>query len=269
MSEAPGSIERFAALLRKAGLDPTAWEVADALWLATKMPAASEPRAPEVEEAKPPVPEDPPAGRREAEPEESRARTGRPQKRERGAGMFLEGGAGGGSGGVPFRSPGATALPGALALGRALRPLKRRVASRVEVEVDEEATAERIAQGLRPALALRPASARWLDLAVVVDDAGSMAIWRRTVVELRALFERLGAFRTITVHRLATEEGGEVQLFTGAPGGARRLTKPHELVDPLGRRLIVVVSDCVAPAWDEAWPPGRQQVRRLPELVQP
>ncbi|MEZ4680572.1 MAG: hypothetical protein R2932_40790 [Caldilineaceae bacterium] len=48
------------------------------------------------------------------------------------------------SGGLPFYSPGSTALPGALDVARALRHLKRLVPSRTQFLLDEEATVRHI-----------------------------------------------------------------------------------------------------------------------------
>ncbi len=56
-----------------------------------------------------------------------------------------------------LRVPTAAALPGKLAIGRALRPLKQRVESRVRQEIDEKATADRIAEQQRlPTILFRP-----------------------------------------------------------------------------------------------------------------
>lgn len=247
MSDLLGAVEQFAALLRRAGLDPSALEIADALWLATKMPPRAERPAAEPGEARALERHLPKPEKVEKETEDHTLDGGRPEPHsERTAGMFLEGAARGNASGVRFRSPGATALPGALALARALRPLKRRVPSRVGVEIDEEATAERIAMKVQPAVEMRAATERWLDLALVVDEAGSMAVWQRTVAELRTMFVRLGAFRKITVHRLVTEHGTALKLLAGTHGSGRT----PDLADAQGRRLILVLSDCVAPAWD-------------------
>ena len=63
--------------------------------------------------------------------------------------------------GLSFATPGGTALPGKLALGRALRPLMRRVPSYDRFELDEEATVQRIADedNWLPVLRPRPALA--------------------------------------------------------------------------------------------------------------
>ncbi|XXX74828.1 SAV_2336 N-terminal domain-related protein [Sorangium sp. So ce134] len=247
-------IDRFAAILRQAGLNPTAREIADALWLAERMGSrpALRPLDAERSEAR-----DETAARPREDALDAPAAAPSPVPATRDepgaarAGVFPEGGSGAKAAGAAFRSATGTALPGSLALGRALRPLKRRVPSRVQVEMDDAATADRIAQGLRPSVVVRPTRTRWLDVALVIDGAASMTIWRRTVDDLRALLARHGAFRDVRAYQLATDEGREPRLFAGVPAGARRLASAQELCDPSGRRLVLVVSDCVASAWDD------------------
>src|SRR6185369_6220445 len=73
-----------------------------------------------------------------------------------------------------IRVPAASALPDSLRLARALRPFNRRRLSTQRFELDEEATAEAIAQfGLvRPVL--QPIAEPWFNIALVVDGALSM-----------------------------------------------------------------------------------------------
>ena len=110
--------------------------------------------------------------------------------------------------GVPFRTPSATSLPGSLRIGRAFRPLMRRVPSRTRTVLDAVATAEQIAehrlvtqrfQSLQRGMAwspiLRPKRSRWFEIALVADASRSMVLWHRTICELFQLLERHGAFR--------------------------------------------------------------------------
>jgi tetratricopeptide (TPR) repeat protein len=152
---------------------------------------------------------------------------------------------------VPVRSPGAVALRGTLAMGRALRPLRRRLPSRTAVVLDEEGTVRQAADGDLWVPASRPALDRWLDLSIVVDDSDSMVIWRRTATEFRELMERMGAFRDIRVWRCDSDlRGGE--KLTVRPEGVRSDSPGRdvrELIDPTGRRAVLLVSDCVGRAW--------------------
>jgi hypothetical protein len=152
---------------------------------------------------------------------------------------------------VPVRSPGAAALPGTLAMARALRPLRRRMPSRTATILDEEETVRQAADGDLWIPASRPALDRWLELALVIDESASMVIWRQTTAELRDLMERMGAFRDVRVWRCDTDLRGKDRLTLrpegATPGAAGRDVR--ELVDPTGRRVVLVISDCVGKAW--------------------
>ena len=153
---------------------------------------------------------------------------------------------------LPLRTPAASGLPGALDLSRALRLLRRRVPARFATVLDEEETVRKIIEEKVWLPALRPAPARWLELAIVVDASASMLVWHATVRELRLLFERLGAFRDVRVWTIDTAQRDRLTLRSPHAPGAR---PSAELRDTTGRRAIVVVSDCIAPAWDAALPP--------------
>ena len=254
-------IDLVAAVLRSAGLEPTWEDVADTLWLAREIARHEapvelrEPRAsgmqghlpvPDAGLSTPDIPGKPraPSEQRQAgvSPATARASLQLPPA----ASTKMP------PAGLPFQTPTATALPGALGLGHALRPLKRRVPSATTVILDEEATAERAAeQGIWTPV-VRPAPTRWLDLALVVDRSPSMAIWARTVEELRRLLERHGAFRDVRIWLLDTDTTDkQPALYAGTESviSHARPSTPRELVDPGGKRLILLVSDCVAPAW--------------------
>jgi hypothetical protein len=258
-------IELIAAALRTAGLEPTWEDVADTLWLARELSR----HGPDPEPS--PVPlettlsakraSSPPPKTRPTTPSDSQAAqtggadgaAGTPAAAATAA-LHLPPAPGtqGPRGGLPFQTPAATALPGALALGQALRPLMRRVPSATALVLDAEGTVERAAEERIWMPVLRPARTRWLDLALVIDQSPSMAVWARTVEELRRLFERHGAFRDVRVWLLDTGSGGgRPTLYAGTKSATShvRPSTPRELIDPGGRRLILLVSDCVAPAW--------------------
>lgn len=99
---------------------------------------------------------------------------------------------------------------------------------------------------------LSPQPARWLEVALVIDKWPSMVIWQQTVTELLRLLEQQGAFRNVQSWSFLTDpQSGQVHLRVGLGpdilSGKDR--HPHELIDPGGRRLILVVSDCLSPAW--------------------
>ncbi|MFW9259834.1 SAV_2336 N-terminal domain-related protein [Nostoc sp. CALU 546] len=155
------------------------------------------------------------------------------------------------SSGLPIKVPAAQALRNQLDISRSLRPLKRQVPSKREFSLDEIATAERIAEEKLLSPVMRPASERWLELALVVDEGKSMFLWQQTIKEFQQLLERHGAFRDVRTWGLFSDERGKVWLRprTGELSRQKRLHNPRELIDPNGRRLFVIISDCVSQAW--------------------
>lgn len=150
------------------------------------------------------------------------------------------------------RLPGASAvLRGELALGRALRPLKRRVPSHGS-ELDETATVAALADTGCPQLVMRPATERWLNLELVLDREATLAPWERHCRELALVLERSGVFRHVRSHRL------QYDAATSAPGlisawarPARAPDSPSQLSDPSGRTVVLVVTDGVSAGWSD------------------
>ncbi|MFD5282718.1 SAV_2336 N-terminal domain-related protein [Streptomyces rubrogriseus] len=149
-----------------------------------------------------------------------------------------------------------------LALQRALRPLKRRADAPVGHEVDEAATADRIARlGAGPEWwlpVLRPVRERWLRLHLVHDAGPTMPVWRPLVRELQAALAQSGVFRTVTLHR-------------ADPDGTVRGDGAQIPAD--GRTVMLLISDCMGPQW-RAGPDGdrwfatlRRWARRTPLAV--
>ncbi|MEV4346687.1 SAV_2336 N-terminal domain-related protein [Actinoplanes sp. NPDC049596] len=241
------SLDHLVQAMHRAGLEPTARELAESLWLATQMAAAdrgppaappTSPRPlPEPVVAPPPVhlPEPaPPAPVPLYSPRPAR-RPERPPGEARAAGTV--------------EVPKPIALADRLAFQRALRPLLRRVPAPGLGTLDEEATARRAADmpaGHPWPAVLRPADRLWLDAAVVVDRGDSMAIWQDLAADIVDVLRESGAFRQVARYRLAgaDETGAAVVTdWTGRPLPAARL------IDPGNRRVIFVISDCVGPAW--------------------
>ncbi|GGV15436.1 hypothetical protein GCM10010182_40410 [Actinomadura cremea] len=124
---------------------------------------------------------------------------------------------------------------------RALRPLKRRVPSRHRRELDEDATAARIAESGMWAPVLVPAPERWLTLGLVVDTGPTMRLWRPLARELAEALTRQGSFQDVHVSYL---DGDRV---SGAPGAPPRA--PGTLLHASGRHAVFVLSDCSGPHW--------------------
>ncbi|MBV9164296.1 MAG: tetratricopeptide repeat protein, partial [Pseudonocardiales bacterium] len=149
--------------------------------------------------------------------------------------------------------PAAPHLPGSAHIVRALRPLKRKVPSWHEDEVilDEDATAEQAVQDGLWLPVTKPDTVRWLDLTLVVDASPSMALWRSTVTEVIALSEQLGAFRSIQLRLLDTHESAGAPATPVLRGGTLETPprSPAELLDPSGRRILLVLTDGVGQCW--------------------
>ncbi|MEB3220431.1 MAG: SAV_2336 N-terminal domain-related protein, partial [Nostocales cyanobacterium 94392] len=152
---------------------------------------------------------------------------------------------------LSFKVPDAPSLREPLTLARALKPLMRRIPSGRELVLDEAATIQQIADEKLWTPILKPTLEPWLDLELVVDEAISMQIWRHTIRELERLLKNYGIFRDVRVWGLLTNENEQVQIRRGLGATAKNETNrsPKELIDPSGRRLILVVSDCVSSSW--------------------
>jgi tetratricopeptide (TPR) repeat protein len=125
------------------------------------------------------------------------------------------------------------------------------VPSAFDIELDEEATAEHAAEDGLWLPYTRSADERRFDLVLVVDDHATMVIWQQTITEFTAVAEQLGAFRDVRVRRLGLREGhgGEEAVLLGPYPDDDRVGVPGELVDPAGRRIILVLTDGLGPLW--------------------
>ncbi|RGC69985.1 hypothetical protein C5N14_06125 [Micromonospora sp. MW-13] len=263
---------RLVGALRGLDLDVQPRELADALWLARFLPGGGPPG-----EARTPVPSTDPADAEPTEPADPTPERTAPDRLPtprtpltgprstptpdsdgasdpvRWVRLHVPGPArrtaGTGGAGLPVRAPAPPALD-TRALARSLRPLRRRVPDPHTLALDEEATATRVVeQGLWVPV-LRPTSQPWFDLTLAVDTGASMAVWRPLVADLELALTRLGAFRH--VRRVRLPSGAEPRLTIGpadGPGGPGHSTR--ELLDPRGRQLILVVSDCAGPQWHD------------------
>ncbi|MGW3458167.1 SAV_2336 N-terminal domain-related protein [Streptomyces olivaceoviridis] len=248
----PDPLVRLADILAEAahGVRPTPLELAEVLWLARQMtpdahddapaptapgPAVPAPAGPGVPErdapAPPPPPREPAGGPEPAAEPPSRVPLHLPARRPAPAADRSH---------TPLLAPAPPMLRHPLALQRALRPLGRRIEAPVGLELDEPATADRIARlGADPAWwlpVLRPARERWLRLNLVYDAGPTMPVWRPLIRELHTVLAQSGAFRTVALHRAAAD-------------GTVRGPAPHTPAD--GRTVTLLISDCMGPQWRE------------------
>lgn len=267
-------LARLADILAEAasGPRPSPRELAELLWLARHM-EPQEPAAPAPADT---TRHEPPAGNRPSPPPQptppSAPSTPRPpapappQEPER-VPLHLPGSGTAGTGRphASLLAPSPPMLRHPLGLQRALRPLKRRIAAPTGLELDEHATADRIARlGAGPEWWLpimRPTQERWLCLNLVHDTGPTMPVWRPLIRELHTALAQSGVFRTVTSYR-ARPDGTVCGDDAPAP------------VD--GRTVTLVISDCMGPQWRQG-PAGilwyrtlRRWARRMPlAVVQP
>ena len=152
---------------------------------------------------------------------------------------------------IPLRIPDAPSLREPLELARSLKPLMRPIDSKKGVVLDETKSAERTAAEGFLIPVPKPESEPLLEIALVVDESKSMLIWRHTIIELKRLLESSGFFRDVRTWGLVTDENGKISLHPriGTIVKNQRSANHRELIDPNGRRLVLVVSDCVAAIW--------------------
>ncbi len=243
------TIGQFARRLNRAGLDCDARDLADLLWLAQFIkPVAAEQPETEPEAAPQPVRSTSQHEAIEADREppafDLYADQPAPRTGDRPTPAASEG--------LPFSVPAAPTLRTRLDLARSLRPLMRKVPSRVQFDLDEAATVTQIAETRVYAPVVQPRPERWLDLDLVVEAAKTTVLWERAIAELQHLLEYQGAFRTVRTWRL-TAAGEALQLFPRwrERSAEQRPHSPRELLDPGGRRLILLASDCTSALWGQ------------------
>jgi tetratricopeptide (TPR) repeat protein len=259
----PDPLARVVGALSGAGLEPDDGELADALWLArwsrpTSVPGAGSAAGGLRDRA--PAADYPHAHRPDGTDGAGSQLVPPPQRPpdDRMLSLYPGEGAAGRLGQVPGAAalgvaiPEAGALPRLLELQSALRPLQRyrSPARALREELDETATAERTARAgglLLPVF--RPVSRGDAAMQLLMDASSSMYVWDRMLRELSGVFARLGAFHEVHVRYLHATPGGELAVsgrFDPDPVGLR---PAEQLSDPTGRRITLMVSDCVGPLW--------------------
>ncbi len=142
-------------------------------------------------------------------------------------------------------------LTDALAVIRALRPLLRTVDTRTGKRLDEPATVETIARTRLCLPVLAPEQRPHFDIILVVDRSSSMHIWQRLIKDVMRILKRYGLFWNVRVFDLAVNrEAGPTDdpvLLIANP--QRPGHRPSELIDQRGQRIALVMSDCTAVYW--------------------
>ncbi|WP_193958788.1 SAV_2336 N-terminal domain-related protein [Microcystis sp. LEGE 08355] len=151
---------------------------------------------------------------------------------------------------IPVKIPEAVALRNRREISKALRPLMRKVPSRIRQAIAEEETAIRIAEAQIWSPVVKPEPERWLELAIVIEVTSLYDVWHDTIAEFQYLMERHGAFRDVRTWQLQTSGNTKPQLFLQTATGLNRKPRsPKELLDAGRRRLILFLSDCTSRAW--------------------
>lgn len=233
--------------LRAAGLEVDWPDLRDMLWLAPKLtPLGRHTPQEAISPVAPSTPSSPAQTPSDAGPD-GQSSVPRPhgasESDAESAAAYAAGGTAGGASARRIQLRGAPALPQALAIARALRPLSRRRAGK-RLELDERATAEFIAEAGYCGAVWRPARERWFDIVVAIDDVPSLAAWGPTVSRFERLLRRQGGFRDVRTLFLRSQ--GE-RVATFGPDG--REVSISALQDRDSRRIVIVVSDCTALAW--------------------
>jgi hypothetical protein len=188
-------ISQFIAALQRAGLDMTAEEIADMLWLALQIDATPETASQELPtdivenvDEQSLVGKQPPQEIAQSFSNPDHAATIHTDSPHTDSPISQDDTVAQ-SAGFPFRSPAASALPNTLLLSRALRPFMRRIASKTTFVFNEPTTVQRIAEVHNNVWipVLKPAPARWFDIALVIDEGASMTLWKQTLLEWRML----------------------------------------------------------------------------------
>ncbi|MEV0172142.1 SAV_2336 N-terminal domain-related protein [Streptomyces sp. NPDC050803] len=133
------------------------------------------------------------------------------------------------------------------ALARALRPLKRRVRSSADRELDEEATARATGETSLLLPVWTSGKDRHFEVDLVIDTGPSMVLWRQLASDVESLLKRQGAFRVVRTLSLDTADGSP--RLSWSRSGPPRSLAPDLLADPTGRRIILLLTDGMGPHW--------------------
>ncbi|MQY13660.1 hypothetical protein SRB5_38100 [Streptomyces sp. RB5] len=241
----------FLAALRGSGATPAAWEVADFLWLARHVRAdtpvsaapADSPDNQSPSDVLPPGPDTPAPAPAPTGPDAAAA-----------FGLYVAGPGARDGAALPVRAPTAppeTALPGVRGLERALHALRgyHPPLPPVPGELDEPATAEQSARTGTVLPVHRPVRGRRTELLLLMDASATNTIWQDAFDALRLSCERLGVFRDVQALYLYDRPDGGLLVGTGPATEPGRLRPVEQYRDPAGRRVTLLLSDCVGPLW--------------------
>ncbi|MCO6456697.1 MAG: formylglycine-generating enzyme family protein, partial [Pirellulaceae bacterium] len=169
---------------------------------------------------------------------------------------------------IPIPAPPSLADPNEF--GRRLKPLRRFRRNPRKPRLDVARTVERICDEDIWDLVVRYPLDRCLHLTWIMDEGGSMDLWRQTGRELFVACRDSGAFRTCQAMQWTV--GGQLgQLqswFTPLDASARNAAAAprNSWPETAHDRLIVIFGDCSSGRWYD--PPTLRELRKLTELSQ-
>ncbi len=233
---------QFIEELGQGGLKPDYRDLADFLWLERWITVRMQSTQPEVPPS--PTPDDK-GDQLQVEPKKPGEKT---KEEAPGLSLFTAQTISEGSRipAVRVRLEGASALPEALQINRALRPLSRRTKSSLPQLFDEESTAEASAECGFLAPVFRPEPERWFSIALVIEDTPAMVVWKQTARELFDLLQGHNAFSQVRQFSLKfAERRPQLIESSGAVRSHRHLS--HFTA----RQLVILLSDGASPSWSD------------------
>ncbi|MDB9343409.1 SAV_2336 N-terminal domain-related protein [Nodularia spumigena CS-586/05] len=250
--------ERLLKTLNQSELEMTSYELADLCWLLLHSPQIVEP----IESKKPvevtsSINHTPSSPSKVKQPEPGNEKEVKKENQKKPAAKLFpqqprqDSFDGGSSLTFPVDNP--SDIGSSLSLARALKALLRRVPAQCRPSIlDEVETVETFAATDQKILTpiFKPALEPWLELVLVFDRNSSMDIWHQTLLDLKTVLQHYGIFRDVQVWQVALKEKKTV-LYKGLNKTNSRVSHPKELLNPNGRRIILVVSDCVASYWQD------------------
>jgi tetratricopeptide (TPR) repeat protein len=156
--------------------------------------------------------------------------------------------------GQRIRISGAPAIGRRLEIDRSLRPLRCRLPTRYQLELDVDATITAICETRRCVSIFSPARNRWLDIVLVVEKSPTMRLWQETANEWRdALLRGVAPRKLSSLEAEWTTSGLSLKNHVGS------IISPRSLAAPGRSTLIVYLSDAVGPGWMTAQVPEQLQ----------
>ncbi|MEG2902305.1 MAG: SAV_2336 N-terminal domain-related protein, partial [Massilia sp.] len=239
-------IKLLADSLRHAGIDFTTTDVSDILWLASRLPLAPASELAGDASVEPPSDDletgdvgnaaaslDPAPPQQDTLPPEDAC--GTPMY----SGDTMQGILNAGV----LRAPGVAGTPGPAALRRTLQPFIRRIASRREHVLDEEAMANSAAESGMWTPVFRPVRERRFELSLVIEDCTSGALHARALSELAENLRDHAGLRSLRRYHWGGSAKAQLMTENGDELGLEQLLRGDH------RHLVLFATDGTSSRW--------------------